>query len=328
MFIPGWIIALLTFPGVIIHEFAHKIACDMTNVRVYRVCYFQIGNPAGYVEHEPPWKYSQAFTITVAPFLVNSIVAILIFALALKTPLNMEIYGIKLRYILYWLGISIGMHAFPSSHDAKNLWNFTKKVWRGNPLVILGIPIVVLIYIADALRYIWFDAIYALILLTLTVSIVKTPAADEITSLARNISRVVTSFAKDVVKELKILLKAINFNQVILQNLNPYLLAIFIAVIAISYLAITKIRKKKRYKVTDKFEVVYHPDTTKEKEPLYTRCAYCGKIVYLPYKCKYCSQYFCDDHRLPTRHNCPGLDEYKGTPPPSGGLWRYRRRYD
>ena len=40
-------------------------------------------------------------------------------------------------------------------------------------------------------------------------------------------------------------------------------------------------------------------------------CAECGKDVTMPYRCKFCSQHFCDDHRLPENHSCPGLEEYK-----------------
>ncbi|MCK4583290.1 AN1-type zinc finger domain-containing protein [Candidatus Bathyarchaeota archaeon] len=35
------------------------------------------------------------------------------------------------------------------------------------------------------------------------------------------------------------------------------------------------------------------------------KCALCKKEVYLPYRCSYCGQYFCDDHRLPEQHLCP-----------------------
>lgn len=339
MFIPGWVIAVLTFPGVILHELAHKIACDITGVSVYRVCYFRIGNPAGYVEHAPPRKYSQAFIIATAPFLVNSIVAILIFTLALKTPLTTEIYGIKLRYILYWLGISIGMHAFPSSGDAKNLWDFTWAVWRRKPYVLLGIPIIVLIYIANALSFFWFDAIYALILLTFTVSIVKTQVqSDTISNFAKDISETTISFANEV-KTFLIAHLNINFNPD-LSLLYP--LVTLITVITISYLAIAKVRKKKQYKVsvdrkisntTNMFPTglnssTNYPSTTNEKNSLYAKCAYCDRVVYLPYKCNYCGQYFCDEHRLPFNHNCPEIESYKDTIPPPGGMWRYSRRRD
>lgn len=37
------------------------------------------------------------------------------------------------------------------------------------------------------------------------------------------------------------------------------------------------------------------------------KCSYCGEEVYLPFKCPYCGQYFCAEHRLPENHNCPEL---------------------
>ena len=38
------------------------------------------------------------------------------------------------------------------------------------------------------------------------------------------------------------------------------------------------------------------------------KCAYCGKeIEGLPYKCRYCGEYFCVEHHLPENHNCPAL---------------------
>ncbi|MFB6075639.1 MAG: rhomboid family intramembrane serine protease [Candidatus Aenigmatarchaeota archaeon] len=44
------------------------------------------------------------------------------------------------------------------------------------------------------------------------------------------------------------------------------------------------------------------------------KCSYCGKDLDeegMPFKCKFCSEYFCAEHRLPENHDCPGLDEYK-----------------
>jgi len=47
------------------------------------------------------------------------------------------------------------------------------------------------------------------------------------------------------------------------------------------------------------------------------KCALCKKEAYLPYLCSYCGQYFCDDHRLPEQHMCPGLPKRD---------WESRRR--
>jgi hypothetical protein len=76
--IPGEFIALLTFPGVIIHEMAHMLFCRLSKVAVLDVCYFRFGNPAGYVMHEEPPNFGSAFLISVGPFIVNSLLCILI----------------------------------------------------------------------------------------------------------------------------------------------------------------------------------------------------------------------------------------------------------
>ena len=34
-------------------------------------------------------------------------------------------------------------------------------------------------------------------------------------------------------------------------------------------------------------------------------CHFCKKIENLPYKCNYCNNFFCYDHRLVSNHLCP-----------------------
>jgi Zn-dependent protease len=36
------------------------------------------------------------------------------------------------------------------------------------------------------------------------------------------------------------------------------------------------------------------------------KCDKCGVETYMPYRCNYCGGYFCDQHRLPEFHDCPG----------------------
>lgn len=40
-------------------------------------------------------------------------------------------------------------------------------------------------------------------------------------------------------------------------------------------------------------------------------CEHCGKDIDLPFKCKFCGETYCDEHRLPENHDCLGLEEYK-----------------
>ncbi|MEM1655381.1 MAG: AN1-type zinc finger domain-containing protein [Nitrososphaerota archaeon] len=37
------------------------------------------------------------------------------------------------------------------------------------------------------------------------------------------------------------------------------------------------------------------------------RCSVCGKEILMPFKCSYCGDYFCAEHRLPEKHYCPGI---------------------
>ena len=54
-----------------------------------------------------------------------------------------------------------------------------------------------------------------------------------------------------------------------------------------------------------------------------TKCEVCGKEVLMPFKCPYCGGYFCAEHRLPEKHNCPGL---YAAASPYEKEWKERRR--
>ncbi len=158
--IPGYIITVLTFPGVIVHEFAHMLLCRLRGVAVLDFCFFRFGDPAGYVVHEETNNFTTTFLISVGPFIVNSLLCIII---CFPVLIPMRIFGVvnKFYYVLLWLGISIGMHAFPSIGDAHLLFQQAKKAAVTlHPLAIISLPLVIAIYIANGLRVVWFDYIY------------------------------------------------------------------------------------------------------------------------------------------------------------------------
>src|SRR5215218_2463763 len=84
---------LLVFPGVILHEGAHYLACLLTGTKVFRFAPFSPGRTndcrlmLGYVRHE-----HRAFPIRViiglAPILLNPLG--LLFVTALPTPLTFQ----------------------------------------------------------------------------------------------------------------------------------------------------------------------------------------------------------------------------------------------
>lgn len=158
--IPGWLVALVTFPGVIVHEAAHMLFCKIRGLAVLDVCFYRVGNPAGYVIHEQSEDFTSIFLVAVGPFIVNSILCFL-FCFPAFVPVKIFDQKDLISYFLIWLGMSIGMHAFPSTGDAQVLMEAAKKaVRRMNLLAIISYPIVGLIYVANLLRIVWFDYLY------------------------------------------------------------------------------------------------------------------------------------------------------------------------
>ena len=162
IFIPGILIAIVTFPGVIVHEAAHMWFCKRRGIPILKTCFFRLGNPVGYVIHGDIEKFNTAFLVCVGPFIINSLLCILI---CLPTFVPVRVFGQTsfLSYFLLWLGLSIGMHAFPSAGDASNLWYHAKKsASGGNITAILTFPFILAIYAANAARVIWADLFYGL----------------------------------------------------------------------------------------------------------------------------------------------------------------------
>src|ERR1700722_8186191 len=158
--IPGILISIFTFPGVIVHEFAHLFFCKLRKVAVFEVCYFRFGNPVGYVIHENTTNFYTTFLISMGPFFVNTTLCLLI-CIPAYIPINFFSVDHPLSYFLMWLGVSIGMHAVPSNQDAKNLYAQAKeKIKEKNILALISFPIVGLIYVFNILRFIWADLAY------------------------------------------------------------------------------------------------------------------------------------------------------------------------
>ncbi|MDR3558442.1 MAG: metalloprotease family protein [Candidatus Pacebacteria bacterium] len=149
--IPNWLVSIITFPGVIIHEFAHKIFCNITGVHVQKVRYWRLGNPAGYVIHDEPTHLYQTFFISIGPLIVNSLVAIGPAYLSLHIQTN----NID-RIVLVWIAFAAGACAFPSDADARNVLK------KGG---IILFPFFGLVWLANKLRYFYFDFLYSILLI-------------------------------------------------------------------------------------------------------------------------------------------------------------------
>ena len=153
--IPGFIISLITFPGVIVHEFAHKWFCRLTGTEVVEVCYFRFGNPAGYVIHASPSTVWKQIFIGIGPAVINTVMGFLIGLFAIRN-VQLEAVGA----VLTWLGVSIAMHAFPSTGDAKSIW---RAVWQKESPIgakLVAGPLVAIIFLGAIGSVFWLDLIY------------------------------------------------------------------------------------------------------------------------------------------------------------------------
>lgn len=161
MFIPGFLISIATFPGVIVHELAHVAFCKFTDTRVLKVCYFRVGNPAGYVIHEQPGTVWRHILIGVGPFFVNTFLGFMLGIIAI--PMHMDLdHPTPPQLLLLWLGVSIAMHSFPSTGDARSIW---QAVWsKGAPISarLIGSPLVIVIFAGAIGLIFWLDALYGI----------------------------------------------------------------------------------------------------------------------------------------------------------------------
>lgn len=112
----------LTFPGIIVHEFSHKIICDLFSIKIFEIKYFQFKNPTGYIHRENTDTFFQALLICLSPILLNSVLGFM--SLFLWKIISLDtffsdysIFG----FFFQWLGFSIILYSFPSSDDCDNL---------------------------------------------------------------------------------------------------------------------------------------------------------------------------------------------------------------
>lgn len=159
MFIPGILISILTFPGIIVHELAHQLFCRWFKIPVFDVCYVRFENPMGYVVHEKSNKGYQTILISIGPFIINTVIAFLVaFPAAMQFKFDDANF---LDYILIYLGVSIGSHAFPSTGDAQSLWESVMQSGEHTLFTkIIVAPIVGFIYIGALGSFFWLDFAY------------------------------------------------------------------------------------------------------------------------------------------------------------------------
>ena len=164
-----YILSYVTFPGVIVHEFAHAWACRRMGIRIHKVCYLRFGNPLGYVLHDAPVYAIQHILVAVAPFFVSTALAI---AVSLTSCVIARYsYYSELRDTLVltavWCSFSFALHAFPSSGDGDALWEDVRSHDISLFAKLLLIPAVGVIRLSQMGSRLWLDAMFAVAIVAL-----------------------------------------------------------------------------------------------------------------------------------------------------------------
>ncbi|HRS42990.1 MAG TPA: metalloprotease family protein [Candidatus Diapherotrites archaeon] len=155
------IMHILFFPGIILHETAHALACLIFGVKIKKIKF--IDKSGGYVVHEDSKDY-KIIIISLFPFLFNIFIAIICASIIEFTKEPFYIF------LLVWIGISALFFCVPSDQDTNNSFEAIKRTYYKKQsfwlllLKVLFLPFFLLLTIILALFKI-FDKVIAVRLL-------------------------------------------------------------------------------------------------------------------------------------------------------------------
>lgn len=128
-----FMLRLIFYPGVIVHELSHLIICLFLGVKVKKLSF---GITESYVKHDQTDPIRMSL-IALAPFYLGFIWGGLAFHLAKLMYFSQLIWFVVLNY----LGICILYYSIPSSQDTKNIFNTIKnkirKKWKKNKIQVI-----------------------------------------------------------------------------------------------------------------------------------------------------------------------------------------------
>ncbi len=117
----------LFFPGVLVHEAAHAIACFACGIKVHRI---SVHRSSGMVVHDKT-NARASLLIGIFPLLMGGAIAFILLHEAQRIGSAHFPWSI----FLLWVGFSIAFHAIPSTQDIQNIVASTERrfgeLWKG-----------------------------------------------------------------------------------------------------------------------------------------------------------------------------------------------------
>lgn len=117
----------LLFPGVVVHEAAHALACYACGVKVHTI---SVHRSSGMVVHDKT-SARASLLIGLFPLIVGGGTAIALFQYASRAQADSPL----LSLVVLWIGFSVAFHAIPSTQDVQNIVASTERrfgeLWKG-----------------------------------------------------------------------------------------------------------------------------------------------------------------------------------------------------
>ncbi len=114
------ILNMLFFPGIVLHETSHALACLLLNVPIKKIKF--IGKEGGYVVHDDSKSY-KIIIISITPFFLN-----IFFSLVFARVVLLE-SSFYLKVFFTWLALSSIYFCLPSAEDVKNVFSVIRRTY-------------------------------------------------------------------------------------------------------------------------------------------------------------------------------------------------------
>jgi hypothetical protein len=154
-YIYGFLFNIVTFPGQIFRVLAYRFMCDLLKVKVYEVRYFK-----GILVHGPIANLRKAFLISIAPLFLNTLLC-MVLTFPAVFPFLIGDSAVIWPIFLAWLGLSLGVHAFPQRKIIESFIDAVDGAKSGGVFYMLCRTFAFIMSFVNFLRFFWFDLVYA-----------------------------------------------------------------------------------------------------------------------------------------------------------------------